>query len=51
MLATDNFLLKGSPILLLWTPKSLDNRSGTLQVINIELMSSSATCWNLSCLG
>ena len=39
MLATDNYLLKGSPILLLWTPKSLDNRSGILQVINIELMS------------
>ncbi|MFH8134730.1 EAL domain-containing protein [Pantoea osteomyelitidis] len=39
MLTTDNFLLKGSPVLLLWTPKSLDNRSGILQVINIELMS------------
>ncbi|SUB16454.1 Uncharacterised protein [Pantoea agglomerans] len=38
-LATDEYLLKGSPILLLWTPKSLDNRSGILQVINIEMMS------------
>lgn len=39
MLTVDNYLLKGSPILLLWTPKTLDNRSGILQVINIELMS------------
>lgn len=39
MLSTDNFLLKGSPVLLLWTPKSIDNHSGILQVINIELMS------------
>lgn len=38
-LVTDEYLLKGSPILLLWTPKSLDNRSGILQVINIEMMS------------
>lgn len=38
MLAIDNDLLKGSPVLLLWTPKSLDNREGLLQVINIELM-------------
>jgi EAL domain-containing protein (putative c-di-GMP-specific phosphodiesterase class I) len=38
MLATDSDLLKGSPVLLLWTPKSLDNREGLLQVINIELM-------------
>lgn len=39
MLTTDNYLLKGSPVLLLWTPKTLDNRSGILQVVNIELMS------------
>ncbi|MFS2225574.1 EAL domain-containing protein [Pantoea sp. B65] len=40
LLTTDNFLLKGSPVLLLWTPKSLNNRSGIVQIINIELMSS-----------
>jgi len=39
MLTTDDYLLKGSPVLLLWTPKSLDNRDGLLQVVNIELMS------------
>jgi len=38
-LSVDDYLLKGSPVLLLWTPKSLDNRAGILQVINIELMS------------
>ncbi|MGD8105843.1 EAL domain-containing protein [Pantoea sp. FN0302] len=38
-LGVDNVLIKGSPILLLWTASSLDNRSGILQVINIELMS------------
>ncbi|MGD9424985.1 EAL domain-containing protein [Pantoea sp. NSTU24] len=38
-LSTDRYLLKGSPVLLLWTPRSLDNRSGILQVINIEMMS------------
>ena len=38
-LSTDDYLLKGSPILMLWTPKSPDNRSGILQVINIEMMS------------
>lgn len=38
MLSTDEYLLKGSPVLLLWTPKSLDNRDGLLQIINIELM-------------
>lgn len=40
MLVVDDQLLKGSPVLLLWTPRSLDNRSGILQTINIELMSS-----------
>ncbi len=39
MLSVDDYLLKGSPVLLLWTPESLDNRAGILQVINIELMS------------
>jgi sensor c-di-GMP phosphodiesterase-like protein len=38
-LSVDDYLLKGSPTLLLWTATSLDNRSGILQVINIELMS------------
>ncbi|MDQ1214678.1 EAL domain-containing protein [Pantoea anthophila] len=38
-LTTDQYLLKGSPVLLLWTPRSLDNRAGILQVINIEMMS------------
>ncbi|WP_288475504.1 cyclic diguanylate phosphodiesterase [uncultured Pantoea sp.] len=38
-LSTDPYLLKGSPVLLLWTPKSMDNRAGILQVINIEMMS------------
>ncbi len=38
MLSVDHDLLKGSPILLLWTPKSADNRSGILQIINIEMM-------------
>lgn len=40
LLSTDDYLLKGSPVLLLWTPTTLDNRSGILQAINIELMSS-----------
>ncbi|MBE5254283.1 EAL domain-containing protein [Mixta mediterraneensis] len=39
ILSVDTYLLQGSPVLLLWTPKSLDNRSGILQVVNIELMS------------
>lgn len=39
LLTTDNYLLKGSPVLMLWTPKTLDNHSGLIQVINIELMS------------
>lgn len=39
MLSTDEHLLKGSPIMLLWTPRSTDNRSGIVQIINIELMS------------
>ena len=39
LLTTDDYLLKGSPVLLLWTPKSLDNRDGLLQVVNVELMS------------
>ena len=38
-LSTDQYLLKSSPVLLLWTPRSLDNRAGILQVINIEMMS------------
>jgi len=38
-LSVDDYLLKGSPTLLLWTATSLDNRSGILQVVNIELMS------------
>ncbi|WP_158784877.1 EAL domain-containing protein [Pantoea sp. BAV 3049] len=39
MLSTDQHLLKGSPILLLWTPHDNNNRAGILQVINIEMMS------------
>ncbi|MFG1172348.1 EAL domain-containing protein [Erwiniaceae bacterium CAU 1747] len=39
-LAVDEHLLKGSPILLFWTPRQEDNRAGVLQVINIELMTS-----------
>ncbi|PKH26903.1 cyclic diguanylate phosphodiesterase [Enterobacterales bacterium CwR94] len=39
VLSVDDSLLKGSPILLLWTPRTLDNRSGVLQAINIEMMS------------
>lgn len=38
-LGVDNYLIKGSPVLLLWTASALDNHSGILQVINIELMS------------
>ncbi|WP_338556335.1 EAL domain-containing protein [Erwinia sp. E_sp_B04_7] len=38
-LSTDEHLLKGSPILLLWTPHDNRNRSGILQIINIEMMS------------
>lgn len=39
ILSTDEHLLKGSPILLLWTPHDNNNRSGILQIINIEMMS------------
>jgi len=40
LLTTDNYLLKGSPVLILWTPISQDNnKSGILQVINVEMMS------------
>ncbi|MEJ4044461.1 EAL domain-containing protein [Erwinia sp. SLM-02] len=39
-LAVDEHLLKGSPVLLLWTPRGEDQRAGVLQVINIELMTS-----------
>lgn len=39
MLSTDEHLLKGSPVLLLWTPRDPDNRAGILQIINIEMMS------------
>lgn len=39
MLSTDEHLLKGSPVLLLWTARDPDNRSGILQIINIEMMS------------
>ncbi|MGE9549977.1 EAL domain-containing protein [Erwinia amylovora] len=39
MLSTDQHLLKGSPILLLWTPHDNNNRAGILQIINIEMMS------------
>ncbi|QKJ87363.1 cyclic diguanylate phosphodiesterase [Paramixta manurensis] len=39
LLSVDNYLLKGSPVLLFWTPRSMDNRAGILQVINIEMMS------------
>lgn len=39
MLNTDDHLLKGSPVLLLWTPHDTDNRAGILQVINIEMIS------------
>ncbi|NIF21859.1 EAL domain-containing protein [Candidatus Pantoea multigeneris] len=39
LLTTDAWLLKGSPVLLLWNPKSLDNRSGIVQIVNIELIS------------
>lgn len=38
MLTTDRYLLKGSPILLFWTPEAPGSRTGILQVINIELM-------------
>ena len=38
-LSVDNYLVKGTPVLLLWSASTLDNRSGILQVINIELMS------------
>lgn len=39
ILSIDNHVLKGSPILLLWTPLDTDNHSGILQVINIEMIS------------
>ncbi|WP_147198352.1 cyclic diguanylate phosphodiesterase [Pantoea sp. CCBC3-3-1] len=39
MLSTDDHLLKGSPVLLLWTAHDTDNRAGILQIINIEMMS------------
>ncbi|WP_034944816.1 EAL domain-containing protein [Erwinia oleae] len=38
ILSTDDHLLKGSPILLLWTPNDTDNRAGIIQIINIEMM-------------
>ncbi|WP_313080368.1 EAL domain-containing protein [Atlantibacter sp.] len=37
-LSTAGSLLKGSPILLLWEPSSLDGQSGVMQVVNIELL-------------
>lgn len=37
-LTVDRHLLKGSPIMLMWTPQMSDALSGVLQVINIELM-------------
>jgi len=37
-LTRDQHLLKGSPVLLLWTPSNEDNHSGVLQGINIELL-------------
>ncbi|WP_380177711.1 EAL domain-containing protein [Kalamiella sp. sgz302252] len=39
LLSTDEHLLKGSPVLLLWTPQDAANRGGVLQIINIEMMS------------
>lgn len=39
MLSIDDRILKGSPILLLWTPQDTDNHAGILQVINIEMIS------------
>ena len=33
MLSVDEHLIKGSPVLLLWTPRSLDNRSGIYHTI------------------
>lgn len=39
-LAVDEHLLKGSPILLLWTSRMSDTLSGVLQIVNIELMTS-----------
>ena len=39
-LTVDEHLLKGSPILLLWTPQMTDAFSGVLQIVNIELMTS-----------
>lgn len=38
VLSKDNSLLKGSPVLILWEPSSLDGQSGVMQVINIELL-------------
>lgn len=39
LLGVDHTLLKGSTVLFLWTPGSLDNRTGVLQAINIEMLS------------
>jgi len=39
LLTTDENLLKGSPMLLLWTPLDTHGQAGIVQEINIELMS------------
>lgn len=38
VLSTDNSLLKGSPVLILWNPVSDDGESGVMQIVNIDLI-------------
>ncbi|MCX8956184.1 EAL domain-containing protein [Erwinia psidii] len=39
ILSIDDRILKGSPVLLLWTTEDTDNHAGILQIINIEMIS------------
>lgn len=39
LLTRDNSLLKGSPVLMVWTPQTRDGQNGILQALNIELLS------------
>lgn len=39
LLTRDNSLIKGSAILLIWTPVSRDGQDGIIQLLNIELLS------------
>lgn len=39
LLTRDNSLIKGSSVLLIWTPTSADGQDGIIQALNIELLS------------